>query len=203
MKHGDHILEPVGKHNQNIHEYLVSPQKGMVCKTLYLIHSANYSIGYMCDIQLIQIVYQLKSKQKGDIHNKNLILYCCPPANMSFNYFKKSYALWKHYLYMENCIVSALMCIVLARYLWNLYHRFISAMSWKSWKITVLSSDVYAPFMGIMFSGLCVCSFVWSSIRSLIRSCFSLTFLVEVVFDQVEIRSIWNLVHMFPMIWSF
>ena len=45
--------------------------------------------------------------------------------------------------------------------------------------------DLYAPFMGIMFSGLCVCS----SIR---LSRFRLKFLVKVVFDEVEVTcSLW------------
>ena len=32
---------------------------------------------------------------------------------------------------------------------------------------------------------------------------FRLKFLVKVVFDEVQIQSTWNLVHMFHMVWSF
>ena len=42
--------------------------------------------------------------------------------------------------------------------------------------------------------------YVFWSVR---LSRFKLKFLVKVVFDEVEVRSIWNLVHMFPMIWSW
>ena len=34
-------------------------------------------------------------------------------------------------------------------------------------------------------------------------ACFRLKTLVKVVSDAVEVQSTWNLVHMFPMIWSF
>ena len=38
---------------------------------------------------------------------------------------------------------------------------------------------------------------------SVSSSRFRLKFLVKVVFDEVEVQSTWNLVYMFPMIWSF
>ena len=47
----------------------------------------------------------------------------------------------------------------------------------------------------------------WSvrpSVHPFVRSSrFRLKILVMVVFDEVEDQSTWNLVHMFPMIWSF
>ena len=52
-----------------------------------------------------------------------------------------------------------------------------------------------------MFSGLCVRPSVRSFVRPFVRlSRFRLKFLVEVVFDEVEVQSASNLVHMFPMI---
>ena len=56
----------------------------------------------------------------------------------------------------------------------------MSAVKWhfcSSW-----IADIYAPFMGIMFSGLCMCLFVR-------LSRFRLKFLVTVVFDEIEVQS--------------
>mgnify|MGYP007077659167 CR=1 FL=1 len=57
-----------------------------------------------------------------------------------------------------------------------------------------------APFMDIMFSGLCVCLSVRSSFRLLH---FRLKFLVMVVFDEAKIQSTSKLVHLLLLIWSF
>ena len=57
--------------------------------------------------------------------------------------------------------------------------------------------NLYAPFMGIMFSSLFVRSFVRASFPLQVKV------FVEVVFDEVEVQPTRNLVNMFPMIWSF
>lgn len=50
--------------------------------------------------------------------------------------------------YIENWAISNLMCSIFARILWNLYHRFISAMFLMLWKISADQIFVmsYAPW---------------------------------------------------------
>ena len=50
---------------------------------------------------------------------------------------------------------------------------------------------------------LSVRSSVRLSVRSSVCPSSGFKFLVEVVYDEVEVQSTWNVVHMFPMIWSF
>ena len=52
-----------------------------------------------------------------------------------------------------------------------------------------------------------LCFLVCGSVRSFVclfvcLSRFKLKLLVKVVFEEVKVQSTWNLVHMFPMIWS-
>ena len=75
--------------------------------------------------------------------------------------------------------------------------------------------DTPYPFFSIKF--LCptydsrgaLCFLVCASVCSFLRLCLvrsshcRLKFLVKVVVDEVEVQSTCNLVHMFPMIWSF
>ena len=64
----------------------------------------------------------------------------------------------------------------------------------------------YSPFIMPHLCALCflVCGSFGSAVCQFsCLSCFRLKFLVEVVFDEVEVQLIWNLVHMFPMILTF
>ena len=74
----------------------------------------------------------------------------------------------------------------------NLYPTFIFAKS----LLSLSTINFYAPFMGLMFSSLCIRAFVCSSVR---LSRFRLKFFVEVIFDEVEVQSTRNLVNIVPM----
>ena len=78
----------------------------------------------------------------------------------------------------------------------------VKELSFESLKIDIYNEELlinlyefYAPFMGIVFSGLCIGASVRSSVR---LSRFRLKFLVEVVFDEVEVQSTRNLVNIVP-----
>ena len=59
----------------------------------------------------------------------------------------------------------------------------------------------YALFTGIMFSGLCLRSTVRSFVRPFVP--LQVKVIGRGIFDEVEVQSTWNLVHVLPMTWSF
>ena len=107
-------------------------------------------------------------------------------------------------------ILQLLACILMfaIRYGFSLMTKawhgpvFLTSSSICLWVIVVSLAIIphHHTFMPHLWA---LCFLVCASVRSSVRSSrFRLKFLVEVFFDEVEVQSTWNIVNMFPMIWS-